>query len=220
MEIPQHGDSVLTTRSAQGTIRRNSNSVDVSGVTVEVILEFAVTEVPDLNSFIPSSGDDKRILSVWGESDTADPVGVRTSSVNGVFALTEGVPQTNASITRTGNNLSVIGRESNAQNIVGVSSENFGGSSTGKVPESQGLIPRARESESSIGRQDDVLNEVRVSSEGSFWGSGAVSISVKVPGDDGFITRTRNESFVVAAGSNGGNPTIVTFKNSTDSKLL
>jgi len=219
MKIPQHSSSVLASRSTQGTIRRNSNSVDVSSVTVEVILEFAITEVPNFDGFVPSSGDNERIFSVWRESDTADPVVVRTSSVDGVFAFTKGIPQTDASITRTRNNLSVIRRESNAEDIIGVSSKNFGGCSTSEVPESQGFIPRAGESESSVRRQNNVLNKVGVTSESSFWGSSFVSISGKIPRDNGFITRTRNEGLIIAAGSNGGDPTIVTFENSTDCKL-
>jgi len=219
MKIPQHSSSVLTSGSTQGTIRRNSDSVDVSSVTVEVILEFAITEVPDLDSLVPSSGDNEWIFSVWGESDAANPVTVGTSSINGVFAFTKGVPQFDASITRTRNNLSVIRGESNTEDIVGVSSENFGGCSVCEVPKSQGFIPRAGESESSIGRQNNVLNEVRVTSESTFWGSSGISISGEIPRDNGFITGTRNEGFVITAGSNGGDPTIVTFENSTDCKL-
>jgi hypothetical protein len=49
-QIPQHGDAVLATRSAQRTIRRDGDGVDVSSVTVVVGLEFAFLQVPNLYS--------------------------------------------------------------------------------------------------------------------------------------------------------------------------
>lgn len=48
VEIPEHGGSVLATGGAQGTIGRDSDSVDVTGVTDVVGLDAAGSEFPDL----------------------------------------------------------------------------------------------------------------------------------------------------------------------------
>ncbi len=49
VEVPQHGNSVLATGSAEGTIRGNGNGVDVTAVAVKVCPELAVGQVPDLS---------------------------------------------------------------------------------------------------------------------------------------------------------------------------
>ncbi len=46
--LPQHGCTILTTGCTQGTIRRDSDSVDIPGVSDQVGAEFALVEVPDL----------------------------------------------------------------------------------------------------------------------------------------------------------------------------
>ena len=50
--------AVLSSGSAQRAIRRDGDGVDVSGVTDVVGLQTAVSEVPDLDDLVPSSGDD------------------------------------------------------------------------------------------------------------------------------------------------------------------
>jgi hypothetical protein len=48
VEIPQHGGTILATGSAQGSIGRDGDGVDVSGVTNVVSLQTAGSELPDL----------------------------------------------------------------------------------------------------------------------------------------------------------------------------
>ena len=48
VQVPQHGDTVLATRGAEGTVRGNSDGVDVARVTRQVGDQLAVLEVPDL----------------------------------------------------------------------------------------------------------------------------------------------------------------------------
>lgn len=52
--------------------------------------------------------------------------------LDGVFADTQGVPQLDALVTRTGHNLPVISGEGNAENIVGVATEAAGGHTAGR----------------------------------------------------------------------------------------
>jgi hypothetical protein len=48
IKIPQHGGTILAARSAQRSIGRDSDSVDVAGVTNVVSLKLAGRELPDL----------------------------------------------------------------------------------------------------------------------------------------------------------------------------
>jgi hypothetical protein len=51
VEVPEHGDTVLTTGSAEGTIGGDGDSGDETSVTVVVGLELALGDVPDLSNF-------------------------------------------------------------------------------------------------------------------------------------------------------------------------
>ena len=68
--------AVLSSGSAQRAIRRDGDGVDVSGVTDVVGLQTAVSEVPDLNDLVPSSGHDHGVTVGGRESDGRHPVGV------------------------------------------------------------------------------------------------------------------------------------------------
>lgn len=47
-ELPEHGDAVLATGSAERSIGRDGDGVDVTGVAVVVGLQLALAELPDL----------------------------------------------------------------------------------------------------------------------------------------------------------------------------
>jgi hypothetical protein len=57
------------------------------------------------------------------------------------LAVTKSVPQLDCSIARSGDNLSVVGREGDGQNIVGVANKASGGGTSGKLPEAECLVP-------------------------------------------------------------------------------
>lgn len=48
VKIPEHGNSVLATGSAEGTVRGDGDGVDVASVTDVVSLDAAGGEFPDL----------------------------------------------------------------------------------------------------------------------------------------------------------------------------
>ena len=75
-QIPQHGHSILASRGAEGAVGRDGDGVDVSLMTDQVIAEFAVGEVPDLDEFIPSGRDDDGVGGDWGESHARHPFSV------------------------------------------------------------------------------------------------------------------------------------------------
>lgn len=48
VEVPEHGDTVLTARGAEGSIGGDGDSVDVTGVVNVAGLELELSNVPDL----------------------------------------------------------------------------------------------------------------------------------------------------------------------------
>jgi len=140
VEVPELGSSVLTTRSAERTVRGDSDGVDVVAVSREVGAELAVGQVPDLDLLVPATRNNQRIGGVGGETNTADPFGV-TLVFDGVLALTEGVPETDGLVARSRDDLSVVSGEGNAQNVLAVSDESLGGGSRVEVPETESVIP-------------------------------------------------------------------------------
>lgn len=218
VEVPELGSSVLATRSAERTIRGNSDSVDVVRVSSEVGAELAVGQVPDLDLLVPATGDNQRIGGVGGETNTADPFGV-TLVFDGVLALTEGVPETDGLVARSRDDLSVVSGESNAQNVLGVSDESLGGGSRVEVPETEGVIPRSRESELSIRGDDNVLDEVGVSVEGAARNTEVRVLSGQGPDDDGLISGGRQDHVrALGSGGDGSDPSSVTLEDTSELK--
>jgi len=117
-------------------------------VTGQVSDQLAVLEVPDLEQLVPSDGDNQRLRGnvvvtvgdIGGEANTADPV-VVALILNGVLADTEGVPQLDGLITRTGDNLAVVSGESDGQDILGVAIELTVAYPGFDVPKAEGSIP-------------------------------------------------------------------------------
>lgn len=114
-----------------------------------------------LDDLVPTSGNNDRVHRVGRESNARDPLGV-TVLGDVEFAFTQGVPQLDSSVSRGGNDLSVVGREGNGQDVTSVSDESSGGLSRVQVPQSQGLVPRGGKSELSVRGDDNVGDEVVV----------------------------------------------------------
>jgi len=70
VEIPQHRDAVLATRSSQRSIGGNGDSVNVTSVAVVVGAQLALGKLPDLDYFVPTTGDNDRVAGVRAESNT------------------------------------------------------------------------------------------------------------------------------------------------------
>jgi hypothetical protein len=106
-----------------------------------------------LDELVPTAGDDDRVLRVRAETDARDPVGVALVG-DGVLAVTEGVPQLDSSVARAGNNLTVVGRERNGKNVVGVADKSPSSGTGSQLPKSQGLVPRGGQGVRAIGGND------------------------------------------------------------------
>jgi hypothetical protein len=114
-----------------------------------------------LDDLVPTSRDNHGVHRVGRESNARDPLGV-TILGNVELAFTQGVPQLDGSVSRGGNDLSVVGREGNGQDVTGVSDESSGGLSGVQVPQSQSLVPRGGKSKLSVRGDDNVGDEVVV----------------------------------------------------------
>ena len=55
VQVPEHGDTVLTTRCGKRTVRGDRDGVDVTGVAVVVGLQLELGELPDLIGFVSTS---------------------------------------------------------------------------------------------------------------------------------------------------------------------
>lgn len=174
----------------------------------------------DLDELVPAGGDNDRVLRVGAEADARSPLGVALLG-DGVLAVTESVPELDGSIARTGDDLAVVGREADGEDVVGVADESSSGSTAGELPETQSLVPRGRQSVGTV-RGDDlvptisrVLNyicppkchrvrrgngwtytvgdDVRVAVEGSLGVTVLALIASEVPDDQGLISGGRQE---------------------------
>ena len=95
----------------------------------------------NLDELVPTSGDDDGVLGVGREAHARDPLGVALVG-DGVLAVTEGVPELDGSVARSGDDLAVVGGEGDGENVVGVADEAAGGDTGGELPEAEGLVPR------------------------------------------------------------------------------
>lgn len=116
----------------------------------------------DLDDLVPSSRDDDRVHGVGREPDAGNPLRV-TILLDVELALSEGVPELDGAVAGSRDDLTVVGRERNREDVRGVTDETTGGKSRVEVPKTESLVPRRRESELTVGRDDNVRDEVVVS---------------------------------------------------------
>ena len=210
-EIPEHGNTVLATRGAQGAIRRDGDGVDVASVTNEVGADLAVGKVPDLDELVPATGDDDRVASHRGEANAGHPFGVRVAILNRVLALAERVPQLDSLVSGARDDLTVVDGEGNGQHILSVTDEASGGGTGVQVPEAEGTVPGAREGKLAIGGDHDVLDEVRVTVKAAARVAVVLFLAGEVPEDNSLIAGggQQNVRVVVQRGRDGRDPVFV-----------
>ena len=73
---------------------------------------------------------------------------------NGELAIAQGVPQLDGTVSRAGDDLTVVGGEGDGKDIVGMADEAAGRHPSGEFPQSKGLIPGGRKSICTIRRDD------------------------------------------------------------------
>jgi len=155
VEIPEHRLAVFAAGSAEGAVRRNGDRVQVTGVPDVVCLQLAVGQIPNLDEFVPSSGDDDGIGVGRRETDARDPFGMSVL-LDGVFTDAESVPQLDGAVAGSGDDLSVVSGEGDAEDVLGVSDESPRRRSHGQIPQAQGRVPGSGQSELTVRGQDNV----------------------------------------------------------------
>jgi hypothetical protein len=63
IQIPKHGSSVLSSRSTERSIGRDTDGVEVSSVSNKVVTALAVAQGPYLHKTIPSTRNNERNLN-------------------------------------------------------------------------------------------------------------------------------------------------------------
>ncbi len=169
-----------------------------------------------LNILVPSAGHDDGVLVVRREPDTRNPLSV-TLLLDGVLALGQGVPQLDGLVPGARDNLAIIGRESDAQNIMAVILKAASGASSRQIPQSQVLVPRSGQGKVTVRGQDDVRDEVTMSMETLLGHTIVVLIMVQLPNDETFVAGSgQNDVRVLGVGGNLGDPATVALKGSVE----
>lgn len=102
-----------------------------------------------LDELIPARRDNDGVLGVGAEAHARNPLGVALIG-DGVLAVTEGVPELDGTVTGARNDLAVVGREGDGEDIVGVANETTSGGTSGQLPEAKSLVPRSGQSVSAV----------------------------------------------------------------------
>jgi len=203
VEVPQHGDAVLTAGGTEGTVRGYADGVEVSGVTDEVVSERAGASHPDLDETVPSTTDDEGDLHGRAEINTGDPFRVAVTGTavlllvgHGELVLSQRVPELDGLVAGGGNDLSVVEGKGDGEDVFLVADEPASGLAGVDLPETECGVPRTGEGELTVGGDDYVGDEVVVSFQTTdgvshaafFWVFGGVVVFSRVfPYDDGFV---------------------------------
>jgi len=186
-QVPQHGHTILAAASTEGTIWRHRDRVHVPGVTDEVGAQLAVGQVPHLHQLVPAAGDDDRSGRCRREAHAAHPASMCIRVLDSVLTLSQRIPQLDGFVPRARHDLSVIDRECNAENILGMSYETPSGRTCVQIPQSQGSVPGSRQRKLTIGRDDNVLDKVCMTSQPTPRKSVVSFFSGKMPNDDALV---------------------------------
>ena len=104
-----------------------------------------------------------------------------------VLALAEGVPQLNATVTRTRDDLPVVSREGDRQDIRGVADKTAGSETSVQVPKAESVVPGRGQSELAVGRDDNVRDEVVVAVEDALRVAVLILVTGELPDDDRLV---------------------------------
>ena len=69
VHVPQHHSAILSSGSAEGTIRGHGGGVHNAGVANQVGAQLAVVQVPHFHELVPASRHNQRHLGGRGEAD-------------------------------------------------------------------------------------------------------------------------------------------------------
>lgn len=119
-------------------------------------------------------------------SSVHSPFGV-TILLDIIFTFTEGIPQFDAPVSCTTDDLSVVCTEADTKDIGSVTDESTGGRSGVEIPKTKGMVPRWRQGELTIGWDDDVWNEVIMTVKRPVWVTVLCVVSCQFPNNNGLV---------------------------------
>lgn len=104
-----------------------------------------------------------------------------------VFALAEGVPELNRPVARARDDLPVVSREADGEDIGGVADEAAGRVASVEIPQAERVVPRGGERELAVGGDDDVRDEVVVAVEDALRVAVLILVTGELPDDDRLV---------------------------------
>jgi len=203
LKIPDEDGTLLASSSAERTLGGNTDGVKVASSTSEVELQLEVLKAPDLDNVIPAARNSNGSSRVGGEGNIGSPLSV-TVLLERELALTKSVPELDQTITTARHDLTVIGREGNSKNILGVTDETTSAATTGEIPKTESVIPAAGESIVTIVGQLHVLDKVAVAVETTLSMSILFASASQLPHHDSLIPRTRDKQVSTLASCGQG----------------
>jgi len=216
VNIPQHSSAVLTTGTAERTIRRDGDGIEHTSMTSQVGFQAAVVQVPDLDEFIPTAGHNERVLGGWREAHAGHPIGVVLLG-DRVLAFSESIPKLDGLVTRTGHDLTVIGRERDGVDVGSMSLELTDGRTGVQVPQTHGGVHGSRKGKLTVTGDNGVAHSlvVTVKATTSITGSSWI-VRSQLPNDRGLVTRTGdNQVGLLVSGRDGCDPSSMTLERTT-----
>jgi len=214
LEVPEDDLAVLASRGTHGAVRRDGDGVDVGSVTSKVELEGEGVETPDLHKTVPASSDTDGLSSISGsKGNSADPLRVAALAED-VLLLTDGVPETGSAVAGAREDLTVVVREGNREDVLLVTDETAGGDALLKVPETEGAIPGGSHGITTVVGEADVADEVAVTVETTERTTVALSLTRKLPDKKALVARTRDEGVgSLVRDSKAGDGTVVAVES-------
>ena len=135
------------------------------------------------------------------------------SILDSIVALAESVPKLDESIPQHGNDLTIVCREGNAQNVFRVSSEAAGRGTGVEIPQTKLSIPAAWKSKLPIGRDGNILYEVAMTCE-TFLRIAIAFVTGEGPDNKRLVSRSRDDHVRVDDGAgDGGDPVAVAVES-------
>ena len=104
-----------------------------------------------------------------------------------IFAFTKSVPELDCPVAGARNDLTIIGREADGEDIGGVADKATGGVASVEVPQAQRVVPRGGEGELTIRGNDDVGYEVVVAVEDALGVTILILVAGELPDDDRLV---------------------------------
>ena len=104
-----------------------------------------------------------------------------------VLALAEGVPELDRPVTRARDDLPVVSREADGEDIGGVADEAAGRVASVEIPQAERVVPGGRERELAVRGDHDVRHEVVVPVQDALRVPVRVLVARKLPDDDRLV---------------------------------